>query len=369
MNEFSAFSEPDEASSGGVIAFTGMWREYLPIALSNLALTVVTLGIYRFWAKARERRYLWSRTHFVDDTLEWTGTGKEMLVGFLVVMAVLLPFLIFLQFGLQALVLRGHGYWAAGITALLYVGFFYLYNVAAFRSLRYRLSRTWWHGIRGGSDEPGWRYGGEAMWRIAVGAGALGMLMPWAKARLWDRRWNSMSFGPHSFQAKTEFEGLMGRWLLIYLAPVAAVFIIGAMMLAGFGLGRAAGANDEAANVGMGVAIVVGLLLSYLFYQVLSFSFYALFYRKVADATKIADISFAFTASTRDWVRLYLGHVALVIVTLGFGLMFIAYRNWSFYVRHLEAYGHLDFETLVQSERQAPGDAEGLAEAFDFGAV
>ena len=38
--------------------FVGSWREYLPIALSNFALTVVTLGIYRFWAKARTRRYL-----------------------------------------------------------------------------------------------------------------------------------------------------------------------------------------------------------------------------------------------------------------------------------------------------------------------
>jgi hypothetical protein len=58
-----------------------------------------------------------------------------------------------------------------------------------------------------------------------------------------------------------------------------------------------------------------------------------------------------------------------VIVTLGVGLLFIGYRNWSFIVRHIEASGSIDFDRLTQSETRAPDDAEGLADAFDFGAV
>ena len=58
------------ADHGRAIQFTGSWREYLPIAVTNLLLTVVTLGIYRFWALARERRYLWSRTRLINDELE-----------------------------------------------------------------------------------------------------------------------------------------------------------------------------------------------------------------------------------------------------------------------------------------------------------
>ncbi len=38
------------------IRFTGSWREYLPIAATNVLLIIVTLGIYRFWAAARQRR-------------------------------------------------------------------------------------------------------------------------------------------------------------------------------------------------------------------------------------------------------------------------------------------------------------------------
>jgi uncharacterized membrane protein YjgN (DUF898 family) len=65
---------PAAADARG-IEFTGNWREYLPIAATNALLIICTLGVYRFWAAARQRRYLWARTHVIDDTLEWAGTG------------------------------------------------------------------------------------------------------------------------------------------------------------------------------------------------------------------------------------------------------------------------------------------------------
>ena len=91
------------AAGERAVRFTGSWREYLPIAVTNALLIICTLGIYRFWAAARQRRYLWSRTEFIDDTLEWTGTGKEMFLGFLIVIAVLAPFFLFIQFLFPAL--------------------------------------------------------------------------------------------------------------------------------------------------------------------------------------------------------------------------------------------------------------------------
>ena len=77
--------------------FSGSWKEFAPIALTNLLLTIVTLGIYRFWAKTRERRYLWSHTRFIDDTLEWTGTGKELFIGFIMAAVLVLFPLVLLR--------------------------------------------------------------------------------------------------------------------------------------------------------------------------------------------------------------------------------------------------------------------------------
>src|SRR5215212_624622 len=104
---------PDRA-----VRFTGTWREYLPIAATNALLIIVTLGVYRFWATARQRRYLWSRTHVIDDALEWTGTGKEMFIGFLIVIAILAPFFLFIQFLFPAMIARGKQDAAFGVIFL-----------------------------------------------------------------------------------------------------------------------------------------------------------------------------------------------------------------------------------------------------------
>jgi Bacterial protein of unknown function (DUF898) len=114
--------------------------------------------------------------------------------------------------------------------------------------------------------------------------------------------------------------------------------------------------------------VLLGLGL-YLAFILVTLSFYALFFRKVAEATSVAGIDFAFTAHTTDWLKLILGSIGLVIVTLGFGLMFIGYRNWSFIVRHMEATGEVNLDLLKQSQTRAPGEAEGLADAFDIGAI
>lgn len=112
----------DDSSEQGAFAFTGDWREFAPIAFTNLLLSIVTLGIYLFWARARERRYLWSRTRFIDDRLEWTGTGLELLIGYVLAFFLIVLPLGLLQFGLQALVLRGH----PGAAAALFVGLYLL---------------------------------------------------------------------------------------------------------------------------------------------------------------------------------------------------------------------------------------------------
>lgn len=340
--------------------FTGNWREYAPIAFTNLLLTIVTLGIYRFWARARERRYLWSRTEFIDDSLEWTGTGGEMFRGFLIVMAVLVPTFLLLQFAAQALILRGHVAAAFLLVAGLYVGILYLAGLAIFRALRYRLSRTYWHGIRGGSDDQGFGYGWSAFWKPIVGSLAFGALVPWSMTSLWNDRWNKMSFGPHDFEASADASGLLLRWFAIYMVPVLVLVLFFAT--ADF----SGAARDPGAAMG---GVILGILVLYALAGVLGLAYYAAFYRQVVNATSLGPLQFEFTARTSDWFKLVLGSIGLVIVTLGVGAMFIGYRNWSFFVRHIEAFGEIDLDTLTQSETKTGTDAEGLASAFDIGAI
>ena len=85
--------------------YTGRLRKLIPIVLRNILLSIITLGIYRFWGKTKIRRYLWSQVSFRGEPLEYTGTGTELFLGFLVVMLILIPVLLlnsFLQIALQS---------------------------------------------------------------------------------------------------------------------------------------------------------------------------------------------------------------------------------------------------------------------------
>ena len=354
---------PSLDEAGTAFRFTGTWTEYLPIALTNLVLTIVTLGIYRFWATARTRRYLWSRTRFIDDTLEWTGTGLEMFVGFLIVMVFLIPFLLFFQFGFQALLLRGEWALAVGGMTAFYLGLLYLIGLATFRALRYRLSRTYWHGIRGGSDDAGWGYAASSLGKSLLAGLTLGLLVPWTMTQLWNERWSKMSFGPHPFRAEVGTTGLIGRWLLLYLVPFI-VFAVAAGVIGGMVAG---GINPN--NPGTFIYAFLGVLAVYLLILLVSLAYYAKFYRQAIGATSLGSLDFAFTARSVDWLKLILGTIALIVLTLGIGLIFVSYRNWSFFIRHLEATGDVDLDMLTQSTARGATDAEGLAAAFDIGAI
>ena len=380
-------------------SFDGDWRELAPILFTNLMLSVVTLGFYRFWGIARERRYLWSKTRFIDDRLEWMGTGKELFLGFLLVLAILFVPLFLLQFVVQALLLQGHGGFAGLLFLSVYLVFFYVAGLAIFRGLRYRLSRTHWHGIRGGSEDPGFGYGWSYTWKTIVGSSCLGLLIPWSMTSLWSERWNRMSFGPHYFESGPEWSGLMRLFLLCYLAPIVA--IIGGVVAA------LVGAASGGESVGL-VAFLLVLGALYVVLPLLALAYYAAFFREMIGTLSLSTLDFDFTARTKDWFLLMLGNVGLYIlvvmmafaiaamlgvaalpsdpqalahppigtfaiiglaIAIPLGLVggFVRYRNWRFFIRHLEATGEIDLATLTQSRTPEPRQGEGLLDALDMG--
>jgi len=350
--------------------FEGTWREFAPIAFTNLLLTIVTLGIYRFWATTRTRRYLWSRTRFIDEPLEWTGTGLELLIGFLIVLVLFgIPFL-FLQFGVQAMILRGQAPLAGVLGLVAFAAIFYLAGVARMRMLRYRLSRTWWHGIRGGSNDKGWGYGWSYVWRNIVAWIPLGLLIPWSMTSLWNDRWNAMSFGPHSFRARVMPGPLFKRFLLFYLLPFILFAALVAMIFAGGEALMKAGIDpDTPPPFSTIVMTIIMVLIFYALIGLVALAYYSKFFRIAIGSMSLSTLDFHFTARAKDWLKLILGDIALVLLTLGIGIIFLSYRHWKFFVTHLDASGEISLSDLTQSATDAPGQGEGLADAFDIGAI
>ncbi len=390
-------------------SFEGNWKEFAPIALTNTALTFVTLGFYRFWATTRERKYLWGQTRFIDDNFEWSGRGIELFFGFVIALALFGIPLLVVQFVLQGLVFQNRAGLAGLLIFLIYIFWFWLAGFAMFRGLRYRLSRTYWHGIHGGTDQNGLRYGWSFLWKTVVAYICMAVLFPWSMSQLWKERWEAMSFGPHQFWSSPDWGKLMPRYLIAYFAPFGLIFL--AIIVGGATIGASVATGG---GPGAGVAIgVVLVLLIYVAMPLIALIFYSAYVREVISTLELSTLQFEFTARTRDWIILMLGNIglyaaaaavaAIPIVSLGlysyfgnlqpgmspfmnnpaafiglfvavavpFGIIapFVRYRSWTFFVRHLEAGGEIDLAALTQSETRELRQGEGLLDAFDMGAM
>src|SRR5215467_15458867 len=79
------------ATPRGVVRFVGPARPFWRLLARGAVLLMFTLGIYRFWLTTDIRRYLWSNTELNGESFEYAGTARELLLGFLIAVAILLP--------------------------------------------------------------------------------------------------------------------------------------------------------------------------------------------------------------------------------------------------------------------------------------
>src|SRR3954462_5179384 len=182
MSEASPFDTPPETAplpppTGG--RFTGHERAFWRLLTRGAVLLLVTLGIYRFWLATDVRRFLWSNTEVAGDGLEYIGTARELLLGFLIAIALLVP--INVIFFLAAFA-RGVTGQLAGVLALVALAL--LGQFAVYRARRYRLTRTIHRGIRFHQTGSAWRYSVCAIFWWAMIALPLGLAYPWAQASL-----------------------------------------------------------------------------------------------------------------------------------------------------------------------------------------
>lgn len=167
------------------IEFNGNVPQLRNLAIKTTFLTLVTLGIYRFWARTRIRQYFWSSIAPEGHPLEYTGRGIEKLLGFLIAVAVLAVYLGILQLLLSfaGMSLFNADSDESPIQALIvtYITFFAvlpLIYYAQYRARRYMLSRTRWRGIRFGADQAAWAYTWRALGHLVLTVVTLGLLLP-----------------------------------------------------------------------------------------------------------------------------------------------------------------------------------------------
>ncbi|WP_456734318.1 DUF898 family protein [Bradyrhizobium sp. USDA 3364] len=206
------------------VAFSGNRKEFFRLIARGAGLELVTVGFYRFWLTTDIRRHLWSNTQIDGDAPEYTGRGKELLIGFLVALAILVPiYLGYFLIGIEAEHLKA-------FASLPLVAFFYLFGqFAIYRARRYRLTRTVWRGVRFWMSGSGWIYALKAsLWGLLVMI-TLGFALPWREAALERYKMRHSYYGDlqGSFEGRgwDFFKRGWWLWLLMPFALISYVFI------------------------------------------------------------------------------------------------------------------------------------------------
>jgi uncharacterized membrane protein YjgN (DUF898 family) len=206
------------------VSFSGDRGEFRQLVERGAGLELVTIGFYRFWLATDIRRHLWSHTSVDGDAAEYTGLGRELLIGFLFALAILVP--IYLAYFIVGLEVERFKAFASFPLFL----FFYLFGqFASYRARRYRLTRTVWRGVRFWMSGSGWAYAARsALWGLLM-LPTLGLILPWREAALERYKMRHCYYGDlqGSFEGRGWEFFKRGWWLwLLAVVPFGLVTIV-----------------------------------------------------------------------------------------------------------------------------------------------
>ena len=303
------------------LKFEGTGGEYFGIFIVNWLLTIVTLGFYYPWAKAKTVKYFYGATSINDNHFSFNGQGKEMFIGML-------------KFGLFFIIAAAVMFLFAAIKLqvlgiiLLYVILIAIIPLALHGSMRYRMSRTSLRGIRFG-------YRGDRTTLI--------------------KEWTKM------FLLTIVTLGFYGAWMEMKLRKY---------MMGNVRYGEVEGRFDGDGGEYFGV-IIKGYLLTLVTLGIYSFWWQRDLFNYMMENTSFhkdeQKIEIKSTVTGGGIFKLGLVNILLLIFTLGIGYAWVAVRTTKYYTENLILEGDIDLASLTQTEEEynnAFGD--GALDFFDI---
>lgn len=309
----------------------------LLLMLKGWALTVVTLGAYRFWALADYRAFMWRHLSLGGERMEYDGRPADSLIRFLIDAAVAVPLIAATLVGMYMLRDAAPLIRLGSLAGVAVVAVF-LFQARRYRTRRYLASHTLWRGIRAGMDGSAFAYAAmtAAGWLLVILT--LGLAYPWMRGRCWAYQIRHARFGDRRFTYEPAGHGPFGAWLIVWLSSIG--------VLIGF-----AGLNQDAVLAIVegwreGLPVEPGPALNYLPLAALIIP--AIFYvryrmrelQAVAAATSLGRIDLKSAMPTVSMVVAALLHWILALIGAGLALLWL-YRSATESAMVLEPVGIL----------------------------
>ncbi len=268
----------------------------------------------------------------------------------------------------------------------------YFIFVAQYAAQNYRLTRTLWSGIRGGMTGSAWQYGIKAFLFMLLNLITLNLAAPWTTLRLAEDRFNHSYFG----NAKASLQASAGQLYLTFILGFVFTIVgmVVVMLIAGgvaylvimaldmmpliqeFQQASESGIEIEPTEEQKGQLALLIFVTVAIFYlglalvAIIAFAPYvAALFRTIANNLQTAELRFSSEVTAWRYIRLWLGNILIVVLTLGLGIPIAVHRSIRFFVDRVAIHGELDVDRLQQSSLERPKFGEGLLEAFDPGFI
>ena len=308
----------------GKFRYHGSGGDLFGMVIVNAIFTILTLGIYSFWARNKVRQFHYSHTELDGDRFAYHGTGGELLRGALVAGAVSFVLALIFSLSLEA---------AGGEDAAPLIGFsvvigFYILVIplviyAVNASRRYRLSRSSWRGMRFSFHGKASDFMSLMLRGIFLSIVTLGFYTPFFQNERRRFLVNHARFGSEPFMYVGEGRTLFYPYLKALLLTIPT-----------FGF-------------------------SWVWYS-------AFKHQHFWNNTHMRGARFHARVPGWHLLELQLTNLILIYITLGIGATWAIVRTHTFFAERLTLEGTVDWARIQQDAQEANAVGDAMAEGFDL---
>lgn len=324
--------------------FTGKAGEYFNIWISNIFLSIATLGIYSAWAKVRRNRYFYANAYLQDSPFEYLADPVKILKGRLIV------FGLFCLYYIPSKFLSG----VLPLFVLLLLAFFAILMIIIIpwivvKSLAFRARNSSYRNIR-------FRFKARYVEAMGVFVGllllsflSLGLLYPYYVYRKNKFIINNSSYG----QTSLVFFAPLKSFYSIYL-KYALLFIIASLG------GYLIVVKHPLANIGVVIAVfLVWFIPAYLKASVINL---------VWSHVSVGNNRFVSSLKTFNILWINFSNTLVMPITLGLMISWAKIRMMRYRIQNLKLMVSDDLDSFVTGEKEkVSAVGEEISDFYDMG--
>ena len=343
-SNFTLSADPVGPAHHGVnkLVFHGSGSEYFKIWIVNLALSVITLGVYSAWAKVRTQRYFHANTELAGSRFEYQGLPRSILIGRALVAGLFLIAITLAQFG-------------SPIAFVFFVVGIVLIPWLMAGSMRFRAAMASWRGLHFSWTGSTGKVYLLTLKVIGLTLITFGIYYFAAHHRFKRLLIDDLQFGDTAFEGKSTSGEFFGPYWVFGIVTGAGSKLIefSCKSLAQF-------VGENAASMAESV-LTIGLV--YISYKVLS----AVLSKIVQNKTTLGNLHLRNTSNASTLISLYAANALMIALTLGLYWPWAGIREMQYRAAHFEVLGDIErlqtTNTSVNSDTAIGQEAAGL---FDF---